>query len=713
MVTPEPGVPPDMAVRADIEIPERRIIMTLLIRRNTKQMQQATSHTIEITFNPRTDFPFGGISNVPGVLMKQAEQTRGSPLGGAAVKITSNYFLIGLSAVETDTQRNMQLLKERSWFDIPIVYKNGRRAILAIEKGTSGERALEEAFKAWEQTSADPAPLPAPRIPPEAGQRHNDPWMRGITLPTSVHREMKVSVYSRHNVGQVRMMMIKPVTSLPMTFGADPYGGMQTLKFAGASSGVFAPSPAPALPPLTAAGRVALYEEGPSDKKGKRFVGSVIWRTEMWRAETGSGFDPAIRADVTIPERHISISLLILRDLNQAQQATSHSIEINFDLPSDLPFGFIQNVPAVLMKQGEQMRGSPLRGATTQLTSHFFLIGLSAVEKDRRRNVQLMREHGWFDIAIVYNNGHRATLTIEKSTSGERVFQEAFKIWDGPSPGQPADITVPKGVQTLPSQSAPSGAYVVQVSEHKTEDEARASYRALQQKYPSVLGGREANLSRADGDYRVQIGPFATEDQANSFCSDLKFAGVPCIVQRPERREAPATTGAVYSKPIQDRLTNQSGERGPKSGGDSSSSPNYGPAPTTSTPVDFAPTKVRTIPIMLYGEKPPGPSELPADAVRPKPERADTIKPLSAFSRAMPGMQDRLTTGPKPVQDPLKPQFGWPTPNRVKTQTFKLPSKTAADPKAAAKPTANASNGGFSLTPSIKLPCVGSFAPAR
>jgi hypothetical protein len=119
---------------------------------------------------------------------------------------------------------------------------------------------------------------------------------------------------------------------------------------------------------------------------------------------------------------------------------------------------------------------------------------------------------------------------------------------------------------------------------------------------------------------------------------------------------------------------------------------------------------------MLYREKPPGPRELPADAVRPKPERADTIKPLSALSRAIPGMHARLhqseAAGPKPVQDPLKPQFGGLTPNRVKTQTIRLPSKTAAEPKAAAKPTANASVGGFSLTPSIKLPSVGSFAPA-
>jgi hypothetical protein len=65
--------------------------------------------------------------------------------------VTSGYFLVGLSAVDSDMQRNLQLLKERPWFDIPIVYNNGRRAILAIEKGTPGERAFEEAFKAWGQ----------------------------------------------------------------------------------------------------------------------------------------------------------------------------------------------------------------------------------------------------------------------------------------------------------------------------------------------------------------------------------------------------------------------------------------------------------------------------------------------------------------------------------------------------------------------------------
>jgi hypothetical protein len=73
------------------------------------------------------------------------------PLAGLAVPVTPGYFLIGLSSLESDVQRNVQLLKERPWFDIPIIYNNNRRAILAMEKGTPGEQAFNEAFAAWKQ----------------------------------------------------------------------------------------------------------------------------------------------------------------------------------------------------------------------------------------------------------------------------------------------------------------------------------------------------------------------------------------------------------------------------------------------------------------------------------------------------------------------------------------------------------------------------------
>jgi hypothetical protein len=149
-LTPGPGQPPDLAIRADIEVPARKLAMTWSLRRNTDKRLPAT-HTVEIMFKLPVDFPAGGISNVPGILMKQAEQTRAVPLAGLAVKITPRFYMIGLSNVEADRDRNMQLLKERSWLDIPVVYKDNRRAILAMEKGTPGERVFADAFKAWDQ----------------------------------------------------------------------------------------------------------------------------------------------------------------------------------------------------------------------------------------------------------------------------------------------------------------------------------------------------------------------------------------------------------------------------------------------------------------------------------------------------------------------------------------------------------------------------------
>ena len=142
------GLAPELVVRADVKIPDRRMSITWSLRCNTDKALPA-SHTIEIMFNLPADFPGGGVANAPGVLMKQTEKARGTPLAGLSVKVTNGFFLIGLSAIDADRQRNMHLLKDQEWFDLPIVYTNGGRAIIAVEKGTSGDRAFANAFAAW------------------------------------------------------------------------------------------------------------------------------------------------------------------------------------------------------------------------------------------------------------------------------------------------------------------------------------------------------------------------------------------------------------------------------------------------------------------------------------------------------------------------------------------------------------------------------------
>ena len=138
----------DVAVRADIEIPDRKFKMTMSFRRNTDYVAAGEPHR-GTDLHPAAGLSGGGVANVPGILMKSNEQARGTPLAGLAVKVTDGFFLVGLSNVDADRARNVQLLKERSWFDVPLVYANQRRAIIAIEKGAPGERAFNDAFAQW------------------------------------------------------------------------------------------------------------------------------------------------------------------------------------------------------------------------------------------------------------------------------------------------------------------------------------------------------------------------------------------------------------------------------------------------------------------------------------------------------------------------------------------------------------------------------------
>ncbi len=188
-----------------------------------------------------------------------------------------------------------------------------------------------------------------------------------------------------------------------------------------------APSSRPQETP-SAAQRVVLYAEDPSNPSGKRFVGNAIWRTEQVAAGPGQANDVAVRAEIEIPEAKVTVKWSLRRNTDKALPA-SHTIEIIFMLPPDFANGGISNIPGILMKQSEQTRGVPLAGLSVKVTTGFFLIGLSNAEADVQRNIQLLKERAWFDVPVVYANGRRAILAIEKGPPGERAFTDAFAAW--------------------------------------------------------------------------------------------------------------------------------------------------------------------------------------------------------------------------------------------------------------------------------------------
>ncbi len=174
--------------------------------------------------------------------------------------------------------------------------------------------------------------------------------------------------------------------------------------------------------------RVVLYDEDPSDPKGKQYVGSVIWRTEQIKAAAGQKADIAVRADIDIPDRKFKMTMSFRRNTDTSLPA-SHTAELTFILPPDFSGGGVGNVPGILMKSNEQARGTPLAGLAVKVTDGFFLVGLSNVDADRQRNLQLLKERSWFDVPLVYVNQRRAIIAIEKGAPGERAFNDAFAAW--------------------------------------------------------------------------------------------------------------------------------------------------------------------------------------------------------------------------------------------------------------------------------------------
>ncbi|HVW56319.1 MAG TPA: hypothetical protein VHC00_11595 [Rhizobiaceae bacterium] len=152
LVKESPGgdSPPEPAIRAEATIPGKDVQLRMTIRRNTDQTLPA-SHIVELIFLTPDHFEGGGIESVLRIAMKDTEQSPGSPLLGIPAKISDGFFLFALNNDKASIETNMNLLRQQSWIDIPIVYKSGRRALITLEKGIPGNKVFDEAMKAWSQ----------------------------------------------------------------------------------------------------------------------------------------------------------------------------------------------------------------------------------------------------------------------------------------------------------------------------------------------------------------------------------------------------------------------------------------------------------------------------------------------------------------------------------------------------------------------------------
>ena len=171
--------------------------------------------------------------------------------------------------------------------------------------------------------------------------------------------------------------------------------------------------------------RAVLYEEGKDKATATITEARTTWSTVPDPKVPGS---LSLVARVEIPDREIVVTLKM--DPNRdASFPASHLIEIRFALPSGFDGKSITNVPGLILKESEQARGDPLRGAGARVSENYFWVALRNGDADRTANMKLLGERGWIDLPLLYETGRRAILTLSKAGTGDAAYAAATASW--------------------------------------------------------------------------------------------------------------------------------------------------------------------------------------------------------------------------------------------------------------------------------------------
>lgn len=172
------------------------------------------------------------------------------------------------------------------------------------------------------------------------------------------------------------------------------------------------------------AGRSLLLEASDNETAGAvPFAGTVEWH--VGTDEQGGRI---LGAKVAVPGRTLAMDLLIRRN-SEGSLPAEQLIEIQFTLGDKFQGSSIVGMPGVLLKDEELVQGVPLSGASARVVANSFLFATSATNGDIDTNNRLITSLKWMDIALIYETGRRAILTLERPHAALELFREVVRSW--------------------------------------------------------------------------------------------------------------------------------------------------------------------------------------------------------------------------------------------------------------------------------------------
>ncbi|MDE1996766.1 MAG: hypothetical protein KGI75_29975, partial [Rhizobiaceae bacterium] len=179
--------------------------------------------------------------------------------------------------------------------------------------------------------------------------------------------------------------------------------------------------------PATDGQKVFLYEERLGQTSPTAFQGTVTWSLQEGKGEDGRP-EPSVQGLITVPERGLTATITLSRNTDSSLPA-SHLVELAFQVPPNFEGGAIDSVQRIALKATEQDRGDALIGVPAKVTDDVYMVALNDFPDARKTNMDLLKSRNWIDIPVVYRNGRRALLTMEKGDAGTDAFNKAIGEW--------------------------------------------------------------------------------------------------------------------------------------------------------------------------------------------------------------------------------------------------------------------------------------------
>lgn len=322
----------------------------------------------------------------------------------------------------------------------PFLRKFGPRAEAASAAGEDQAQASakDESASGEEDTSKSGASHPAAPVPAQEKERNLRPFLIGIPVALVVAAIAVFAWMKRDNPEE--MAKLRPAPGVDSS--AENTQGKIVERIGGGAVQV----PRPATPPSSQMGqsqagpsgsvqavpvaqRAALLLDAPNEpERVKTFIGNVVWRLDNVSRGPGQPLAVGVRAEIDLPDAKLKAVMLIQKNTDDTLPA-SHTIELRFMPADNSPIPAIAQIQTPQLRREDVAAGDPLTGVPTPILRNFFLIGLTRGSVVETRNVELMRNRGWFDVPMLLSDQRIAKITFEKGSAGERIINEAFDAW--------------------------------------------------------------------------------------------------------------------------------------------------------------------------------------------------------------------------------------------------------------------------------------------